>query len=52
MGKGACIKRKVSVRNYITNTVMKKTNRGQRGRVGGGGLEVEDMEFARVNLKT
>ena len=37
MGKGACIKRKVSVRNYITNTVMKKTNRGQRGGVGWGG---------------
>ena len=34
MGKGACIKRMVAVRNYNTNTIMeKKTNRGERGRV-------------------
>ena len=30
MGKGACIKRMVAVRNYSTNTIMKKTNRGGR----------------------
>ena len=34
MGKGAFIKRMVAVRNYSTNTIMEKTNRGGReGRV-------------------
>ena len=27
--KGACIKRMGAVKNYITNTIMKKTNRGE-----------------------
>ena len=32
MGKGACIKRMVAVRNYSTNTIMQKTNiSGRRG---------------------
>ena len=31
MGKGACIKRMGAVRNYSTNTVMEKTNRGDGG---------------------
>ena len=30
MGKGACIKRMVAVRNYSTNTVMEKNK--QRGK--------------------
>ena len=31
MGKSACIKKMVAVRNYSTNTIMEKTNRGGRG---------------------
>ena len=30
MGKGACIKMMVAVRNYSTNTIMEKTNRGEK----------------------
>ena len=30
MGKGACIKRMVAVRNYSTNTIMEKNQ--QRGK--------------------
>ena len=30
MGKGACIKRMVAVRNYSANTIMEKTNSGGR----------------------
>ena len=45
VGKGACIKRMVAVRNYSTNTIMQKTNiRGRGG--GGGGGGVKDMEFS------
>ena len=40
MGKGPYIKRMVAVRNYSTNTVMKKHTEGQ-----GGGERVKDMEF-------
>ena len=29
MGKGACIKRIGAVRNYSTNTIIEKTNRGE-----------------------
>ena len=43
MGKGACIKRMVAVRNYSTNTVMEKTNRGERG-----GGRVKDIGFSGV----
>ena len=42
MGKGACIKRMVAVRNYSTNTIMEKNKQGE----GGGG--VKDMEFSGV----
>ena len=42
MGKGACIKRMVAVRNYSTNTIMEKKQR----RKGGGRLK--DMEFSGV----
>ena len=31
MGKGACIKRMVEVRNHSTGTIMEKTNRGGKG---------------------
>ena len=41
MGKGAYIKRMVAVRNYSTNTIMEKKQRGKRGRV-------NDMEFSGV----
>ena len=42
MGKGACIKRMVAVRNYSTNTIMEKNKqRGKRERV-------KDMEFSGV----
>ena len=34
MGKGACIKRMVAVRNYSTNTIMEKNK--QRGKREGG----------------
>ena len=39
MGKGACIRRMVAVRNYSTNTIMKKNKQ-----IGKGG-RVTDMEF-------
>ena len=42
MGKGACIKRIGAVRNYSTNTVMKKNK--QRGKV----WRVKDMRFSEV----
>ena len=40
-GKGTCIKRMVAVRNYSTNTIMKKNKQGEGGRV-------KDMEFSGV----
>ena len=43
MGKGACIKRMVAVRNYSTNTIMEKNKqRVQRRRV-------KDMKFSGIN---
>ena len=42
MGKGACIKRMVTVRNYSTNTIMEKNK--ERGK----GERVKDMEFLGV----
>ena len=36
MGKVACIKRIVAVRNYSTNTIMEKTTEEE----GGGGLRI------------
>ena len=39
MGKGACIKRMVAVRNYSANIIMEKTNR------------VKDMEFSAEKVK-
>ena len=42
MGKDACIKRMVAVRNYSTNTIMEKNK--QRGKGG----KVKDMEFSGV----
>ena len=42
LGKGACIKKMVAVRNYSTNTIMEKTNRaGREGRV-------KDIEISGV----
>ena len=42
MGKGACIKRMVAVRNYSTNTIMEKSKKmGKRGRV-------TDIEFSGI----
>ena len=43
MDKGACIKRMVAVRNYSTNTLMKKKR--QMGKCEG---RVKDMEFSGV----
>ena len=43
MGKGACIKRMVTVRNYSTNTIMEK-----KQTEGEGGGRVKDMEFSGV----
>ena len=45
MGKGACIKRMIAVRNYSTNTIMEKKQTEGRGWGGGG---VKDMEFSGV----
>ena len=57
MGNGACIKRMGAVKNYSTNTIMEKTNRG--GREGGvkdiefsGVLKKEQVDFPGVNFKT
>ena len=44
MIKGACIKRMFAVRNYSTNTIMKKKTEGKEG--------VKDMEFLGVEQKT
>ena len=38
MGKIACIKRMVTVRNYSTNTIMEKNKQKGTGR--GGGLRI------------
>ena len=41
MGKGACIKRMVAVRNYSTNTIMEKNKtRGKGVGAEGGGLKI------------
>ena len=42
MGKGVFIKRMVAVRNYSTNTIMEKTNRGEKA--GGGGLRIWNFQ--------
>ena len=41
MGKGACIKRMVAVRNYSTNAIMEKKTERE-------GRRVKDMEFSGV----
>ena len=46
MGKGACIKRMVAVRNYSTNTIIEKTNIEKTNR--GKGRRVKDMEVSGV----
>ena len=43
MGKGACIKRMAAIRNYSTNTIIKKKKKG-RGRE-----RVKNTEFS-VNI--
>ena len=43
MGKGACIKRMVAVRNYSTNTIIEKNKQRQK-RV----RRVKDMKFSGV----
>ena len=42
MGKDACIKRMVPVRNYSTNTIIEKNKQGE------GSGKVKDMEFSGV----
>ena len=42
MGKGACIKRMLAVRNYSTNTIIEKKQ------IEGEGGRVKDMEFSGV----
>ena len=39
MGKGACIKRMAAIRNYSTNTIMKKKKKGGEGR----GLRIQNL---------
>ena len=46
MGKGACIKRTVAVKNYSTNTIMEKNKERAKGG------RVKDMEFSGVKEKT
>ena len=46
MIKGACIKRMFAVRNYSTNTIMKKKKKTE-GKEG-----VKDMEILGVKQKT
>ena len=41
MGKGACIKRMVAVRNYSANTIMEKNKQGE-------GVRFKDNEFSGV----
>ena len=48
MGKGPYIKRMVAVRNYSTNTVMKKHTEGQGG---GRGLRIWNFRGKVKNLK-
>ena len=43
MGKGACIKRMVAVRNYSTNTIMEKNKQRVKTR------RVKDMKFSGIN---
>ena len=45
MCKGACIKRMCAVRNYSTNTIMKKKKTTREGE------KVKDMEFQRYGRK-
>ena len=45
MGKRACIKRMVAVRNYSTNTIMEKNKQMEKGG------RVTDMEFSGVKYK-
>ena len=40
MGKGACIKRVVAVRNYSANTTMEKNKQGE----GGKGLRIKNFQ--------
>ena len=39
MGKIACIKRMVTVRNYSTNTIMEKNTQGEGGRFKDNGFQ-------------
>ena len=53
VGRGACIKRMVAVRNYSTNTIMQKTN--IRERQGGGGrgglLRIWNFQAGKIPKK-
>ena len=52
MGKGACIKRMVAVRNYSTNTIMQKTNiRERRGGGRGGWLRIWNFQAGKIPKK-
>ena len=46
MGKGACIKSMVAIRNYSTNTIMEKNKQMEKGG------RVTDMEFSGVKYKS
>ena len=43
MGKGACVKRMVAVRNYSTNTIKEKNK--TRGKEGGGRAEAGGLKI-------
>ena len=45
MGKDTCIKRMAAVRNYITNTIIKKKKKKK------GGKGIKDMQFSEVLKK-
>ena len=52
VGKGACIKRMVAVRNYSTNTIMQKTNiRGRGGWGGWGVLRIWNFQAGKIPKK-
>ena len=52
VGRGACIKRMVAVRNYSTNTIMQKTNiRERRGGGRGGLLRIWNFQAGKIPKK-
>ena len=49
MGKGACLKRMVAVRNYSTNIIIEKNKQRENG--GGGGLRMWNFHGSSKKLK-